>query len=123
MQPGYRPYISATIVPPDATPGAFAELVGLDASLTNIDQRLLHQRTRGIHRCSQGQNETATVVVDGPTFGDPDNPRDCPTDGVALLTITRIGRAWADRPLPVEIVVRMEPPADASALLPQASSG
>ena len=41
-------------------------------------------------------------------------PADCPTDGVALLKITSIGNAWADEPLQVEIVVRMEPPADAT---------
>ena len=121
-QTGYRPYISATIVPPDATSGAFAEFVGLDASLTNIEQDFCTSE-RGLSTLLQGQNETATAILDGPTFGDPDNPHDCPTEGVALLTITRIGGAWADRPLPVEIVVRMEPPADASALLPQASTG
>ena len=121
-QTGYRPYISATIVPPDSTSGAFAEFVGLDASLTNIDQDFCTSE-RGLSTLLQGQNETATAVLDGPTFGDPDSPRDCSTDGVALLTISRIGEAWADRPLPVEIVVRMEPPADASALLPQASTG
>ena len=37
--------------------------------------------------------------------------------------MTRVGNAWADQPLQVEIVVRMEPPADADALLPQASKG
>jgi len=122
VQPGYRPYISATIIPPDATPEAFAEQVGLDATLTNTAQEFCTYPERAASMLLQGQNETATVVVNGPIFGDP-KYGGCPADGVALLTITRIGQGWADRPLPVEIVVRMEPPADASALLPQASAG
>ena len=82
-----------------ASPGAFAELVGLDARSDRHRPGILHQRTRRGPLLLQGRNETATAVIDGPTFGDPDNHADCPTDGVALLAITRIGQAWADRPL------------------------
>ena len=78
---------------------------------------------RGCGRADRGRNETATAVIDGPTFGAPDTTSYCPTDGVAVLEISRIGQAWADQPLQVEIVVRMEPAADAGGLLPQASKG
>ncbi len=122
VQPGFRPYISATIVQPDAAPPAFAEALGVDVSLTNLDSDFCTS-DRGSAAYSFAEDLTSTAVIDGPTFGDPNNPSDCPKDGVALLTMTRVGNAWADRPLQVEIVVRMEPPADAGALLPQASKG
>ena len=81
VQPGFRPYISATIIPPDARTDAFGELVGLDASLTNLARDFCTYSERAASLLLQGQNETATVVVSGPPFGDPDNPRDCPDRG------------------------------------------
>ena len=121
VKDGARPYISATIVPPDRSAGS-VELFGLDLDLMAPDGESCTNE-RGAVVLTGGRNETATAVIDGPTFGAPDTTSYCPTDGVAVLEVSRIGQAWADQPLQVEIVVRMEPAADAGGLLPQASEG
>ena len=121
VKDGARPYISATIVPPDRSAGS-VDLFGLDLDLMAPDGESCTNE-RGAVVLTGGRNETATAVIDGPTFGAPDTTSYCPTDGVAVLEVSRIGQAWADQPLQVEIVVRMEPAADAGGLLPQASEG
>jgi Ca-activated chloride channel family protein len=121
VQNGARPYISVTIVPPERNTGS-VEIFGIDLDLMRADGESCTSE-RGAVVLSGGRNETATAVIDGPTFGAAETTSYCPTDGVAVLEIARIGQAWADLPLQVEIVVRMEPPADASGLLPQASQG
>jgi Ca-activated chloride channel family protein len=120
VREGMRPYISATVVPPDDNAGG-VDILGIDLDLMRRDLRSCHN-DRGFEVVVRGQIQAATAVLDGPTFGGPQSST-CPTDGVAILRVARIGKAWADRPLQVEIVVRMEPPADASGLLPQASEG
>ena len=107
VKDGARPYISATIVPPDRSAGS-VELFGLDLDLmAPMVESCTNER--GAVVLTGGRNETATAVIDGPTFGAPDTTSYCPTDGVAVLEVSRIGQAWADQPLQVEIVVRMEP--------------
>jgi Ca-activated chloride channel family protein len=120
VQAGMRPYISATIVPPDANVGD-SEIFGLDVDLLRSDlTSCAHER--GSVVLDGNRSEAPTAVLDGPTFGTPE-ARTCPTEGVAILKVARIGQAWADQPVSVEIVVRMEPPADASGVLPPASKG
>lgn len=121
VQAGMHAYISATLIPPDDNVGSI-DIVGVDLDLLRKD--LKDCRTeRGFEVLTGSQNKAPTAVIDGPTFGDPKAPSTCPTDGVAILRVARIGKAWADKPLPMEIVVRMEPPADTTGLLPQASQG
>lgn len=121
VQAGMRPYISATIVPPDDNVGSL-DILGVDLDLMRRDLASCNT-DRGYTVLVGDQNKPVTALIDGPTFGDPKASSTCPTDGVAILEIARIGKAWADKPLQMEIVVRMEPPADASGLLPQASKG
>ena len=120
VQAGMRPYISATIVPPDDTVGS-TDIFGVDVRLLRRDLREC-ARERGFDVLQGNQNKAPTAVLDGPTF-DSARSSSCPTDGVGIVEITRIGRAWADRPVPVEIVVRMEPPADTAGLPPAADKG
>jgi Ca-activated chloride channel family protein len=120
VQAGMRPYISATIVPPDQSVGD-TEIFGLDVDLLRSDlTSCAHERGSAV--LDGNRSEAPTAVVDGPTFGSPQG-RTCPTEGVAILKVARIGQAWADQPVSVEIVVRMEPPADASGVLPPATKG
>ncbi len=121
VRAGMRPYLSATIVPPDDNVGG-TDVLGVDLDLMRRDLKSCKSE-RGFVVLQGSNNKPATAVLDGPTFGDPQAPSTCPTDGVAILEVARIGKAWADKPLQVEIVVRMEPPADVSGLLPQASEG
>ncbi|WP_395725279.1 VWA domain-containing protein [Nakamurella sp.] len=123
VQAGMRPYISATIVPADETIGGATDIgiLGLDLDLLGPDGTACRHE-RGSVILQGARNQEATGVMAGPTFGTPE-AKSCPQSGVAVLRVARIGGAWADRPLPVEIVVRMEPPADTAGLLPQASEG
>ena len=121
VQAGMRPYISATLVPPDDNVGSI-DILGVDLDLLRTDLQDCRSE-RGFEVLTGSQNKAPTAVLDGPTFGDPKAPSTCPTDGTAILRVTRIGKAWADQPMPMEIVVRMEPPADTAGLLPQATKG
>ncbi|WP_420121039.1 vWA domain-containing protein, partial [Nakamurella sp.] len=121
VQAGMRSYISATLVPPDDNVGS-TDIVGVDLDLLRTDLKDCRSE-RGFNVLTGSQNKAPTAVLDGPTFGDPKAPSTCPTDGVAILRVARIGKAWADQPMAMEIVVRMEPPADTAGLLPQATKG
>ena len=116
-----RPYISVTMVPPDADAEP-VELIGVDAALLNVNGETCTSE-RGAVVLTNGRNTTATAVLDGPTFGSSEAASSCPTEGLAFLEVTRLGAAWADIPLQTEIVVRMEPPAQTSGLLPAATKG
>ena len=121
VRQGMRPYISATLVPPDDRVGE-SQIFGMDLDLMRRDLKSCNSN-RGSLILNGDRNQAATGVLDGPTFGDKDAAAACPTEGVAILQVSRIGSAWADKPLQMEIVVRMEPPADATGLLPAASEG
>jgi Ca-activated chloride channel family protein len=121
VQEGMRPYISVTMVPPDADAEP-VDLIGVDAALLNVNGETCTTE-RGAVVLTNGRNTTATAVLDGPTFGSSEAASSCPTEGLAFLEVTRLGAAWADIPLQTEIVVRMEPPAKTSGLLPAATKG
>ena len=121
VRAGMRAYISATLIPPDDNVGT-TDIVGVDLDLLRKDLQDCRNE-RGFEVLTGSQNKAPTAVLDGPTFGDPKAPSACPTDGVAILRVARIGKAWADQPMAMEIVIRMEPPADTTGLLPQASKG
>ena len=117
---GTRPYISATIIPPNAP--SDGNLLAVDAALLTADRRRCANVTDG-SVLVVGESTPVSAVLDGPTFGGPDAYSFCPADGVMVLQVSRRGPAFAGTPLTIEIVVRMEPPADTDDVPPAAGRG
>lgn len=120
-RPGVHPYISVTLSPPDTDPD--------DGQLFGVEVTLLDST---VDVCAgaaaddvpvQGRHQPVVAVLNGPVFGDPAANASCPTDELAILQVNRTGEAFADVPLEAEIVVRMEPPADAAGLPGPAPAG
>jgi Ca-activated chloride channel family protein len=125
ISPGVRPYVSVTVVPPVEGVNS-SSIQGLGAKI-----RLLNKARQ---ECASPQSDLtyvnkdrpfgSTTVLAGPVIGVPIYYSDtCPSSGVLIVEITRIGTAYANTSLPLEIVVRMEPPADISAVPPAAGPG
>ena len=74
VQPGFRPYISATIVQPDAAPRRLRRSSSVSTlHLMNLDSDFCTSDRGSAAYCIR-EDQTATAVIDGPTFGDPNNP-------------------------------------------------
>lgn len=125
VSPGVRPYVSVTVVPPVEGVNS-SSIEGLGAKI-----RLLNKARQ---ECASPQSDTtyvnkdrpfsSTTVLAGPVIGASTYLSDtCPTSGVLIVEITRTGTAYTNTSLPLEIVVRMEPPADISAVPPAAAPG
>jgi Ca-activated chloride channel family protein len=71
---------------------------------------------------SRDSQQPATALLNGPAIS-VGQTGTCAEDGVRILQVERIGEAWTDQALPVELIVRREPPADASAVPPPADAG
>ncbi len=115
VRPGYRPYVSATIVAPadETFTKRSVRALGVDLTLMTGDGKECADE-RGVEVGGVGRILPATAVLDGPTVGGPSYPERCVVDGVQILRVERFGDAYTDRELEMEIVVRSEPPADAS---------
>ena len=115
VQAGFRPYISATLIPPqDVTRDEMGiKASGVELTLMAKDStRCADQRDYVVD--STGRLRPSTTVLSGPTVGGPSYSSRCNTEGVQILKVERFGDLLTDRPMTMEIVVRIEPPADAS---------
>jgi len=120
VQTGDRMYVSATIIPSgtgatDIT--AFgAEIDLLAADLTSCSS--FAQRDFIVANRDRNQAVTAVLAreIGGKGYLD-----DCPQQGALIVKIQRIGTAYVGQELPMEIVVRREPPADDSGVPPPAA--
>ncbi|WP_111766895.1 vWA domain-containing protein [Nakamurella deserti] len=115
VQAGFRPYISASLIVPDDVSRADMgiELLGVELSLMTADGTVCADERDSVVN-SADRLQPATTVLNGPTVGGPNYRSRCNTDGVQILRVDRIGNLLTDRELAMEIVVRSEPPADAS---------
>jgi Ca-activated chloride channel family protein len=121
---GVTPYISATLVPPtERLPSGFPLNFGVDLTLLTADQKTRCAFISGIGLASKDTQEPVTALLNGAVIDAPGQAAECKSDGVRILQVERIGEAWTDQQLPVELIVRREPPADASAVPPPATAG
>ena len=76
------------------------------------------EMSRCVHP-DQQQSVTTVLAQDigGPKYGK------CPQEGVLILKIQRLGTAYQGLAAPIEIAIRSEPAADASAVPPPAGKG
>lgn len=111
-------YVSATIAPPTTPATSTAwEAKGFGVNLVVRDAE--------DHRCADADDssvfnsviqEPVTGVLAAEVGSSSWNP--CPVDGVVILELQRSGDAFYSEALPVELVVRLEPPADAAGVAP-----
>ena len=115
VRPGFRPYISATaVIPDDVVPSELGpDALGVELTLLTGDGRECTDR-RDVVINSVDRLRPATTVLNGPTVGGPGYPERCASQDVQILRVQRVGEMLTDRELEVEIVVRIEPPADAT---------
>ena len=117
------PYISATVVPPtERLPQDAVLNIGVDLTLLTPDNTKCGY-VRGIDVAMKEIQQPVTGLLNGPAIDGPGQVDKCKEDGIRILQVERIGEAWTDQALPVELIVRREPPTDASAVPPPASAG
>ncbi len=122
---GVRPYVSVTLVPPvEGVNSSSIEGLGTKIRLLNKARQECASPQSDMTYVNKDRPFGSTTVLAGPVIGGSLYPTDkCPATGVLIVEITRTGTAYADTSLPLEIVVRMEPPADSSAVTPAAAPG
>lgn len=118
-QAGDRLYVSATIIPP-GTGASEITAFGAEIALLAPDLTSCASVQRDFMVTDPDRNEAVTAVLSREIGGD-GYPDACPQQGVLIVEVQRIGTAYVGQELPMEIVVRREPPADASALPPPAA--
>jgi Ca-activated chloride channel family protein len=120
VQAGDRMYVSATIIPPGT--GA-TDITAFGAEIDMLAPDLTSCSTfaeREFIVANRDRNEAVTAVL-AREIGASGYPKACPQQGALIVKIQRIGTAYVGQELPMEIVVRREPPADGTAVPPPAA--
>lgn len=109
LRKGQTPYLSIT----EASPGrqdAAGESLRVEATLAPVDRSVsgCAATTSGTSSGLGDDLDSATALLQPGPVGGPDW-KDCPTDAVYALHVTRSGAAFAGTALQVEIAVRLEP--------------
>jgi Ca-activated chloride channel family protein len=120
VQKGDRMYVSATIIPP-GTGDRDINAFGSEIDLMAADLRSCITYPERAFLVADGDRNEAVTAVLAREIGGDGWPRACPEQGTLIVRVQRIGQAYAGQELPMEIVVRREPPADASAVPPPAA--
>ena len=123
IQDGDRVYVSATIVPPGTgTDGQVAFGVEVDLLAPDLTGCAAYPQ-RDFIVANRDRNEAVTAALTR-EIGGKNYLRVCPREGALILKVQRIGSAYVGQELPMEIVVRREPPADATGVpAPAAKQG
>lgn len=108
-------YVAATVVPPTTAAGQGS----MDAKLYGVKVSLL---ARDGYRCDDdddfrivnGERHDPTTAVLDTDLASNRYDRRCPSKGIGILEVARRGTAYGQQALPIELVVRVEPPADTS---------
>ena len=111
-------YVSATIVPPARPAGQGAadiKTLGVDLRLRTPDNKSCAYQ-HGYDLVSNERQTPVTTVMR--TVIGSSSTANCLTGDTAILEVQRYFEAYHDEALPIELVVRVEPPADASAVPP-----
>ena len=113
IQAGDRVYVSATIIPPGTgMDGQVAFGVEVDLLAPDLTGCAAYPQ-RDFIVANRDRNEAVTAALTR-EIGGKNYLRICPREGALILKVQRIGQAYAGQELPMEIVVRREPPADAT---------
>ncbi|OFE16390.1 hypothetical protein BA895_18860 [Humibacillus sp. DSM 29435] len=109
-------YVSATLVGPPKTAATGVSFSGVKITLRARDNYDCNNTSANTPLTSERHSPTTAVLtVDLGRRGLSDR---CPSDGLGIIEIERRGTAWQQQALPMEIVVRIEPPADTSGIAP-----
>lgn len=120
VQAGMRMYVSATIIPP-GTGDSDINAFGSEIDLLAADLRSCITYPERAFLVADGDRNEAVTAVLAREIGGDGWPSACPQQGTLIVRVQRVGQAYAGQELPMEIVVRREPPADASAVPPPAA--
>ncbi len=109
-------YVSATLVGPPSTAGLGSSTAAVKVTLRSRDNFRCDDRYESTSITSERHAPTTAVLsTDLARLGYVDR---CPHEGVGIIEVERRGTAWQQQALPMEIVVRTEPPADSSGVAP-----
>ena len=108
-------YVSATLVGPPSTATQGSSTSSVKVSLRARDNYHCGEDTAFASITSE--RHTPTTAVLSRDLSRPGYER-CPREGVGIIEVQRRGTAWQQQALPMEIVVRSEPPADSSGVAP-----
>lgn len=115
LQPDATLYVAGTLVPP-ARPGGVDYF---DSRFLGVSLILRGPSGETCERASKteifnGEKSGVPSAVLVRSLGPKNASKRCPVDGRAVLEVSRVGDAFLQDALPLELVVRLEPPADTS---------
>jgi Ca-activated chloride channel family protein len=116
LRAGDTIHISATLIPPsEHTPSGPFTVLTVAADLVDTDDQPCGRYSEQSFDIGVfGKVTPQTAVLNEPPVGGKGwNDERCPAGSLAYVKITRRGQGWADRALPMEIALRLEPPVGA----------